>query len=223
MNHSETKKLIVTTGAPSQNVYAERVLLLNEDGVPISTKSDAELNSRYMAHFRLPTGALASTYPRTAPGSNIASLTSGVQFFVGIDLVAGQSITSISFVSGATAAGTPTNQWFTLYDASRAKLAVTADDTTTAWAANAVKTLAIAGGPYVVPTSGMYYVGIMVKATTTPSLIALNGSNASTVWGLAPILSGTDNTNTGLTVPSGAPATAAALSINDRIPYAYVS
>lgn len=47
MNHSETKKLIVTTGASSPNVFGERVLLLNEVGIPISTKSDAELNSRF--------------------------------------------------------------------------------------------------------------------------------------------------------------------------------
>lgn len=49
MNHSETKKLVVTTGVPSANVFAERVSLVNEAGQQISTKTDAELNSRFVA------------------------------------------------------------------------------------------------------------------------------------------------------------------------------
>jgi hypothetical protein len=49
MNHSETKKLVVTTGVLSANVFAERVSLVNEAGQQISTKTDAELNSRYLA------------------------------------------------------------------------------------------------------------------------------------------------------------------------------
>jgi hypothetical protein len=56
MNHSETKKLIVTTGVPSPNVFAERVSLVNENGQSISTKTDAELNSRYAPQQRWATG-----------------------------------------------------------------------------------------------------------------------------------------------------------------------
>jgi hypothetical protein len=45
VNHSETKKLIVTTGVPSPNVFAERVSLVNETGQQISAKTDAELTA----------------------------------------------------------------------------------------------------------------------------------------------------------------------------------
>lgn len=47
MNNTGTKKLIVATGAPSPNLAPERVILTNAAGDPISTKTDAELNSRY--------------------------------------------------------------------------------------------------------------------------------------------------------------------------------
>jgi hypothetical protein len=53
MNNTGTKKLIVATGTPSPNMAAERVSLINELGQPISTKTDAELNSQYSSPKRL--------------------------------------------------------------------------------------------------------------------------------------------------------------------------
>lgn len=101
-----------------------------------------------------------------------AALTTQVMTSVPIVLEAGDKVTSISVLSGATAAGTPTNWWFALYDtsATAALIAQTADQLTAAWAADTVKTLALATA-YTVVTTGVYYVGIMVKATTVPSLI----------------------------------------------------
>ena len=170
----------------------------------------------------LPTNALAATFMRGLPLSDGAVPTTQRQSFVRIRLRAGVPVTNIVFVSGATAAGTPTNQFFTLYDASRNKLAVTADDTTTAWAANTAKPLAIAGGPYTPATTADYYLGIMVKATTPPTLAGLSSFGAA-VNGLAPIVSGYDGTNTTLTNPASAPATAAALTAAAVVPYAYVT
>lgn len=60
MNHSETKKLVVTTGVPSANVFAERVSLVNEAGQSVSTKTEAELNSQFVAWAPAPTGVAAT-------------------------------------------------------------------------------------------------------------------------------------------------------------------
>ena len=169
----------------------------------------------------LPTAALAQTTSRSDAISNISPLSSGRLSFHLIWLPAG-TYNSITFVSANTAATTPTNQWFAIYDAStRAKLAVTADDTSTAWAANTAKTLTISGG--VTLTEGAYYVGIMVAAAVVPTLYGVSTSASSAVNNLPPIVTGADTTNVGLTTPATAPATAAALTGSTLAPYAYVS
>lgn len=115
-----------------------------------------------------------------AMSDQAAALTTQVMTSVAVPLFAGDVITNIAFRSGATAAGTPTNWWFALYDnsATPALIAQSADQTSGAWAANTTKTLAItlpAAGfavPFKVQTSGIYYAAIMVKATTVPSLVS---------------------------------------------------
>src|SRR4051812_9659647 len=74
-----------------------------------------------------------------------AALTTQIMTAVPIVLEVGDKVTSLSFLSGATAAGTPTNWWFALYDtaATAALIAQSADQLTAAWAADAIKTLAL--------------------------------------------------------------------------------
>lgn len=176
---------------------------------------------RYNAQRYLPTAAIAQTYARTDAISNIAPLSSGRLSFTLAWLPAG-TYNSITFVSATTPVGTPSNQWFAIYDATTlAKVAVTNDDTTTAWAANTAKTLTISGG--VTVTEGLYYIGIMVNAGTVPTLYGTSSSASSTVNALPPILTGADTTNTGRTTPATAPATAAALTASTLTPYAYLS
>jgi hypothetical protein len=166
------------------------------------------------------TAALASTYPRTCGGASQTVIASGVMSLVAAYLEAGTVVTNITFVSGGTAAGTPTNQWFALYDGSRNKLAVTSDALTAAWAGSTAKTLALSS-PYTVTTSGVYYLGIMVKATTVPSLVGMAVNPGLSM--MAPVVAGNDATNTGLTTPATAPAVAAALTAIGAIPYAHIS
>jgi hypothetical protein len=99
-----------------------------------------------------------------------AALTTQVMLSTAIPLEAGDRIANLSFLSGATAAGSPLNCWFALYDASGALIAQTADQTSAAWAADTVRTLALAT-PYVVPATAAFFAAIMVRATTVPSLI----------------------------------------------------
>ena len=165
-----------------------------------------------------PTGAIAETVPRVHVGSNLAAQTSGTLKVTAIPIEAGRLITSISFLSGTTALGTATNQWFVLANSSRVRLGITSDDTDTAWGANTVKTLNLAT-PYQATYSGLYYVGILVAAGTMPSLRGFTSGATST--GIVPILTGTSTT--GLTDPASCPSTLGAISATADTPYAYVS
>lgn len=171
----------------------------------------------------LPTNALAQTFDR-ASGAIVAqtAAASATQQFAAIHLVKGMLVTTITFVNGATAGASLLNQWFSLSSSARVLLGVTNDDTSTAWAANAAKTLTLAE-PYLVPATGLYYLGVMVKATTVPTLLGHTNVAAAITNGIAPILAGTDATNSALTNPASAPATAAALTAGISHCYAYVS
>lgn len=110
---------------------------------------------------------------------NLAALTTQVMLSTALYLRAGDVVTNLTFVSATTAAGTPTNWWFALYSpaATPALLAQTADQTSTAWAANTAMTKALAS-PVTIATTGWHYAAIMVKATTVPTLVGVALHNA---------------------------------------------
>jgi len=152
-------------------------------------------------------GALYETMDRDLVGEvNTALLSSGRLSLQAIWLPAGITISSISFWSATTAAGTPTNQLFGLYDSSLNLLRSSVNDTTTAWAANARKTLALTS-TFTTTYSGLYYLGIMVAATTVPTIKGNTAKTGGQLGAGAPSLGGTSTT--GLT--TALPATAAAL------------
>ena len=171
---------------------------------------------------RMPTGAISETTSRKGMEDlSSQGLTSQELFLVAIYLPVDATITSISFVSAATAAGTPTNWWFALYDSSRNLLRQTADQTTTAWAANTLKTVNLTS-TYTTTVEGLYYIGIMMKATTPISVHRRNVGVAAAslaLTQLAPILAGASST--GLT--DTAPNPAAAITADDSIFYGYCS
>ena len=142
------------------------------------------------------------------------ALATGVMTSVPIALQAGDVITNISVRSGATAAGTPTNWWVALYDdqATPALLSQTADQTTTAWAANTSMTKALAAAQ-TITRSGIYWVGIMVTATTVPTLIGTIGAPAIATGERA--LS--QSSGSGLTTT--APATITSTTAKNFVPY----
>jgi len=146
------------------------------------------------------------------------ALATGVMTSVPIFLFAGDVITNISVRSGATAAGTPTNYWLALYSdaATPALLAQTADQTTTAWAANTTKTLALSS-PYTVLRTGVYWVGIMVTATTPPTLLG-NVAAPAIVTGERNL---SQSSGAGLTTT--APATIATPTAKQFVPYVVIT
>lgn len=164
-------------------------------------------------------GTLAETMPRElCTETNTAVAASGTLNMQAIYLKAGQLVSNISLHSATTAAGTPTNYFFGLYDSSRNLLANSANQTTTAWANQALKTLAMTT-PYRVPTSGLYYIGYFMTASTVPTLKGFTARAASQLAGTTPILNG--SSSTGLT--TALPDPAAAITVQTSTFWAAVS
>lgn len=166
----------------------------------------------------LPTGAIAETLDQETASSAL-TLTSGtLQVAGGIVIPARRTVTSISLISGSTALSVGSNQWFCLIDTSLNVLRKTADDTSTAWNANATKTLTLSST--YTPTAAIeVYVGVVIVATTPPSLLRSNA--ASGVLTALPYHGATSTT--GLTNPASLGATAGALTGGSNPFYAYVS
>ncbi|GGM76962.1 hypothetical protein GCM10012275_54550 [Longimycelium tulufanense] len=151
-----------------------------------------------------------------APLDDLANaLTDAVMTSVPIYLHEGDTVTNLTFISGATAASGPTNWWFALYSnaATPALLAQTADQTTAAWAADTVMTLPLQT-PQTITVSGIYWAAVMFHHTTggVPSLIGAHGAK--------PVLAGEHNlaqtSGSGLTAT--APATIASPTVQRPVP-----
>ncbi len=171
-----------------------------------------------------PTGAIGETFPRLGTTLNTlasSNFISGRLHLTALWLPKDALVSSITYLTGGTGFTTPTNQWFALLNSSRSYLRSTSNDGSTAWAANTAKTLSLSS-PLVIPSSGLYYVGIAVTAATMAAIIGVlsvgAGLNATE---LPPIMNGISST--GLTTPVADGTTAAAITGQLATPYAYVS
>lgn len=153
-----------------------------------------------------PAGTIAETMPRElCPEVNTTAGASGTLFMQAIYLKAGQMVSNITIASATTAIGTPTNQFYALYGANRNLLAQSANQTTAAWAANTVRTLAMTT-PYRVPTSGLYYIGLLQVATTIATIKGGTAKTGGQLAAAAPTLNGTSTTGLTTTLPNPAAA-----------------
>ena len=148
-----------------------------------------------------------------------AALVTQVMTHVAVPVNVGDIISNITFVSGATAAGTPTNYFFALYNSSGTLLAQTADQLTAAWAADTAKTLSLATAQ-TMTADGFVYASCMVKATTVPSLVGALLPRAAVSTGFLSSaaqvrLAG----NSGSALTATAPATIATPTAQVQIPY----
>ncbi len=168
-----------------------------------------------------PAGAFSETV-QGRMGQNMALLTSGTLWLVALSpLPGGQAINNVTFVSGTTPAGTPTNQWACLVDQALNVLRKSADQTSGAWAANTAKTFALSSA-YTPADDIAVYAGLVVVAATPPSLQGRDIIAGAGVGPIAPKLAG--SSTAGLTDPASLGATAAALGGNpNQLPYAYVT
>lgn len=180
---SAADKLPYFTGAGAAAVTTLSAFMrtLLDDPDAATAQATLGVSTTGFSRSLLPTNALFETMPRVNASAANVTVTSGTERGTAIYLLAGTVIASVTFISGSTAMVTPTNQYFALRDSSGTVLAVTADDTTNAWGANAAKTLALS---YTVPTSGWYYLCRNISATTAPTMSGI--TMPSGVSGLAP-------------------------------------
>lgn len=165
------------------------------------------------------TGTIAETIPRELCAEvNTTVGASGTLFMQAIYLTAGQLVSNITLWSATTAAGTPTNYNVGLYDVNRNLLVNGTNKTTEAWTANSSKTFAMTAA-YRVPTSGVYYIGYYMTATTVATLKGGTAKTGGQLAGAAPALHGTSST--GLT--TALPNPAAAITAGTASIYASVS
>lgn len=155
------------------------------------------------------TNVIAETIPRQlCPEINTTMAAAGTLNMQAIYLTAGQLVSNITLCSATTAAGTPTNYFFALYSGSQsapALLAQSANQTTSAWAANTIKTLAMTT-PYRVPTSGVYYVGYFMTATTVATMKGFTARTGGQLNAAAPATYATSSTGLTTSLPNPAAA-----------------
>jgi hypothetical protein len=152
-------------------------------------------------------------YDSASDTGNVA-LQSGKMTAVPVFLAAGEVVTSVSFVTGATAGATMTHWWAALYDSASTPnlLAQTADQTSGALAASTVITKALATAQTIGKT-GVYWVAIMVAASTVPTLLGAVGA--------PPVVTGERNLAvvSGSSLAATATATLASPAANMFVPY----
>jgi hypothetical protein len=156
---------------------------------------------------RAPAGALWTNLDRgnIAIGASIGAFSSGTPRGILGSLSVAKTLTGLKFLTGTTAAVTPTNWWVCITNTSGTVLAVSADQTTTAIPASTVITV-----PFTAPTlipAGGFYAFIMVVAATVPTIAGVTGLLNSPA--IAPVFSG-NSTTTGQTTP---PAIAGSIGV----------
>jgi len=203
---------IALTDGENANVLFRTVLgigqtatFTNEGGWQTTSSPQSPiLNNRFVL-----SGMLYETLDRNLCDEvNTSALSSGRLSLAAIWLPVGITISTVSFWSATTAAGTPTNQLFGIYNVNRNLLRSSVNDTTAAWASNSIKTLSLSSA-FTTTYSGIYYLGIMVTATTVPTLKGNTAKVGGQLNAAAPSMGGTSNTGltTGLPATANAPGT----------------
>lgn len=136
--------------------------------------------TEYLRQGEFANSTFEESIPRWAAGTDNAIGASGVAHATPIPLQAGEVINTITFVTGGTAADTPTAGFAALYDdsATPALLAQTADFATTARAANTKYAVTLASA-VTITKAGLYWVSICFAATAAPTLRGASLGNAA--------------------------------------------
>lgn len=218
---SADRTLTLADTAVTPGAYTSANITVDQQG-RITAAANGSGGSAIPTNYLAPSGALYETDNRQNFNTSSSVLTSGTLLLQAIPLPAGLTIGHLVWRSvGATSS--PTHYWFGLYDQNLVQLAVTADQTSSAWSAVTSKSLAIAtvasgsASSFTTTYTGLHYLGIMVAATTTPSI----PSKTVQVNTAAPLLCG--GSDTGQTTPPAFPHTATAISPNSVMVYGYVA
>jgi hypothetical protein len=136
-----------------------------------------------------PANTVSESFPRWSGFSAYTIASARIYGSGGHYLASGDTVTSIAFHSGGTALSSGTNQWFALINSDTgALLGITADDTSTAWAANSFKNLNLTT-PYVASSAIRVTACICVVATTPPNLQGSIANGVALILDLTPRMS----------------------------------
>lgn len=174
-------------------------------------------NDEYLRQGSPTNTTFAETISRLLAGGDVAIAATGVELAAAVPLQAGETVTAITFITGGTAAATPTAGYAVLRDPTGAKLGQTADFGSTARAANTAFTVPLTA-PVTPVAPGLYLVGISFTAGTVPTLRGVSLGNAAVAGAIglgAKVLAQTHGSSVGAT----APATVATPTTVATLPY----
>jgi hypothetical protein len=148
-----------------------------------------------------PGAVVCETLPRSqAVGSQVLGTTNTL-FVMGVGLPQYLTVSTMTMVTKATAAGTLTHGWYVLLDSSLVVRAVTADQTSSTWTATQTAYALNFTAAYTTTYTGLYYIGINVSAGTLPAMVT-GQATASALAALAPVLCGSVSTGYSATPPA---------------------
>lgn len=174
-------------------------------------------NEDYLRQGSPTNTTFAESIPRYAAAADLAIAATGVELAVAVPLQFGDKVTNVTFITGATAANTPTAGYVVLRDAAGTKLYQSADLGSTARAANTAYTIALATA-YLVTTPGLYIVGISFTANTVPTLRGATLGNLVVAGNLG-LSAGVLSQSHGAAVGAVAPTTIATPTNTASVPY----
>ena len=175
-------------------------------------------NARGVKSYLDPVNAIAVTFDRMSTALFASQVpVSGTLTMTAIVLFAGDVLTTINLRTGSSGWAGVTHSWASIFDANRVCVATSADDVTASQAISVTKGFALAA-PYTVPTTGLYYIGTMVAATTI-GIVGPSMNLQQTV--IPPILHG--QSNTGMTMPLAVGAIASNISAGNVPHYCWLT
>ena len=158
------------------------------------------------------TSVFYESFPRDQITTDCAIGATTLITAVAVGLYAGDIITKISVCVGATAGATLTHNFVVLYSGATIPLllAQSTDAAQAAMAANTVFTGTLTAA-FTVPSTGLYWAGILVTGTTIPTLLGkVTNLNATAAAALNTLIGGTAVNGVAVTATGAAGATAPA-------------
>ena len=159
---------------------------------------------------------ISETFSRLGHINTPLSLASGTLQMTALYLPAGVPVGHLATCSSSASITGPTHWWFGLYDSSLNQLALTADQTNTAWALNTYKSLAVAtiasgaSATFTPAYTGLYYFGILATWSGSGNNIMGVQQTGIGIISQSPVLCGASDT--GQTTPPAFPHTATSIT-----------
>lgn len=169
-----------------------------------------------------PTGCLGETLPRIVVNSAAQAIgaTTGTVYMTAIWLPAGLKITNLNFVTGTTAATSPTHWWLGLANSAGLQLAHCSDQTSAAIGASSLITKALTSA-FTTTYTGTHYLLLSVTATTNPTASGIAAPTNMNVT--SPLLAGVSTSAAQPTPGTDGTTTYVVPSAAGGVPYMYLT